>query len=78
MTKAYSDTFKPPVWLRPAMVQTVIASQKFRKSGVHAMESCAREVILDCGADETTQDCSGDAVRLMGSFSEAKDVELAY
>ncbi|MGB0908076.1 MAG: alpha/beta fold hydrolase, partial [Maricaulaceae bacterium] len=71
MAKAHSDTFTPPFWLRPAMVQTIIASQKFRRSGVHAMEACAREVILDCGADESTQDCSGEAVRLMGSYSEA-------
>lgn len=47
------------------MAQTFLASQSFRKSGVHAMESCAQERVLDC------QDEMGAPVRLMGQYSRA-------
>ena len=58
-----SDTlpFLPPHYLRPAMAQTILASQKFRKSGSHAMESCAEDIILECR----------DGVRLKGALSRA-------
>lgn len=41
------------------MAQTILASQKFRKSGSHAMERAGVEHILDCGA----------GVRLRGTLS---------
>ena len=51
--------FKPPFWCRHPMLQTVIASQKFRKSGGSAMEDLATPIIFDCG----------DGIRLKGSYS---------
>lgn len=52
--------FKPPLFLRPSMVQTLLASQKFRKSGDNPMLDAARDMIID----------AGDGVRLQGSFSK--------
>lgn len=52
--------------MRPAMVQTGLASLKFRKRGTHDMERAAREMILDCSADET-----GENIRLMGHYSRS-------
>jgi len=61
-----SDTnmsFKPPFLMRTAMAQTILASQKFRKSGTHAMEQSAKDIIMDCR----------DGVRLQGAYSKAPD-----
>lgn len=63
---ADSPEFLPPRWMRPAMVQTLLASLKFRKRGHSAMEEAAIEMILNCGPDE-----SGKAVRLKASYSPA-------
>ena len=51
--------FRPPVWLRPAMVQTIMAGQKFRKRGNSAMEQVAISKIFT----------SRDNVKLKGSLS---------
>ena len=51
--------FEPPLWLRPSLVQTALASFKFRKRGKNPMLSAARDHILDCE----------DGVRLKGSYS---------
>lgn len=45
------------------MAQTILASQKFRKSGTHAMERAAQTMVLDCG----------EGVRLQGDYSRAVD-----
>jgi len=55
--------FSPPAWLRPGLVQTALASQKFRRRGPNAMVDAAQDVILDCG----------DGVRLKGSHSPHPD-----
>lgn len=55
--------FKPPFFLRPPMVQTLLASQKFRRRGPNAMLDAAQEMIID----------AGDGVRLQGSFSPHPD-----
>ncbi len=47
------------------MAQTVLASQKFRKSGTHLMDEVAQERILNC-CDE-----QGEPVRLLGYYSPA-------
>ena len=57
--------FRPPFGMRSAMAQTILASQKFRKSGTHLMERVAEERILNC------QDGQGGTVRLMGQYSRA-------
>ena len=59
--------FKPPFWMRSAMAQTILASQKFRKSGTHPMEQTAEERILNC------RDVEGQPVRLMGQYSRAEN-----
>lgn len=55
--------FKPPFWLRPTLVQTLLASMKFRKRGEHDMEQQSQAVILECG----------DGVRLSGSYAKNND-----
>ena len=40
------DTFQPPFWMRPAMVQTVLASRKFRKKKAMGLVENAEPVIL--------------------------------
>ena len=57
--------FCPPIWMRSAMAQTVLASQKFRKSGLHLMEQVAEQRILTC------RDAQGESVKLMGQYSRA-------
>lgn len=57
------EAFKPPLWLRSAFVQTLIASQKFRKRGVHAMETVAKPVTFK----------NTDGITLKGSYSEHPD-----
>jgi len=49
------------------MAQTILASQKFRKSGVHAMENCAQEQLLTC------DDGEGGSAVLMGQYSKAEN-----
>ena len=51
--------FTPPFWMRPALVQTLIASMKFRKRGQHEMETQSNAMIFDCD----------DGVRLQGSYA---------
>jgi len=53
-------TFNPPLWMRPAMVQTLLASRKFRRKAAGHIVSKAKSEILDCG----------DGVRLKGSLTE--------
>ena len=60
-----ADPFRPPLWMRSAMAQTVLASQKFRKSGTHLMEQVSEERILTC------RDADGAPVKLMGQYSRA-------
>ncbi|WP_371398050.1 YheT family hydrolase [Fretibacter rubidus] len=55
--------FTPPLWMRSAMAQTILASQKFRKSGTHAMDAAAVDHVLDCGG----------GVRLRGAYSKHPD-----
>lgn len=38
--------FSPPVWMRPAIVQTGLASLKYRKRGITALETASRTEIL--------------------------------
>ncbi len=53
------ETFTPPRFLRPAMVQTFLAGQKFRSRGHNPMRDAAQDVILDLP----------DGVRLSGKLS---------
>ena len=55
------------------MVQTILASLKFRKRGTSAMEAAAREIIFDCGMDEGGPNIAPKPARLMGSYSPAPD-----
>lgn len=51
--------FKPPLWLRPSLVQTALASFKYRKRGKNPMIEAAVPKLLHCE----------DNVRLKGSYS---------
>jgi len=51
------------------MVQTILASLKIRKRGVHAMERAARDIIFDCGLDEGGPNIPPKPVRLLGVYS---------
>ena len=51
--------FNPPVLMRHQMVQTILASLKFRKRGPNPMVDAAEDMVLDCD----------DGVRLKGSYS---------
>ncbi|MEP6342916.1 MAG: alpha/beta fold hydrolase [Maricaulaceae bacterium] len=53
-------TFMPPLWMRPSMVQTGLASLKFRKKGRTALEAASREDIL----------CTPEGVKLKAVISE--------
>ncbi len=55
--------FNPPFWMRPGIVQTALASLKFRKRGPNAMLDAAEDRIIQCG----------DGVRLRGSYSRHPD-----
>ena len=55
--------FAPPFWLRPSLVQTALASFKFRKRGKNPMLDVAQDRIMDCE----------DGVRLKGSYSPHPD-----
>jgi predicted alpha/beta-fold hydrolase len=52
--------FRPPFWLRPSLVQTALASVKYRKRGKNPMIEAAVPKLLHCE----------DGVRLMGSYSK--------
>jgi uncharacterized protein len=41
-----ANTFKPPFYMRNAMLQTVLASLPLRAGGTHPMEAAARKVVL--------------------------------
>ncbi|MEM9600696.1 MAG: alpha/beta fold hydrolase, partial [Pseudomonadota bacterium] len=62
LTSGYAP-FEPPVWLRPGIIQTALASQSFRKRGPNPMIDAAETVILDCD----------EGVRLKGSYSSHPD-----
>ncbi|WP_409432219.1 YheT family hydrolase [Litorimonas sp. RW-G-Af-16] len=51
--------FNPPLWLRPSLIQTALASMKFRRRGKNAMLDAAQSRVLICE----------DGVRLLGSYS---------
>lgn len=53
-------TFVPPHWMRPAMVQTGLASLKFRKRGRTALETSSVDEIL----------CTPEGVKLKAVISE--------
>ena len=53
--------FNPPFWMWAGIVQTALASFRFRKRGPNAMLDAAENVVLECE----------DGVRLKGSFSRA-------
>ena len=55
--------FNPPVLLRNQMVQTILASLKFRKRGPNPMIDAGEDLILDCD----------DGVRLKGNYSRHPD-----
>ena len=59
MTMRETPSFNPPLWMRPSLVQTALASFKFRKRGKNPMLEVAQDHILDCE----------DGVRLKGSYS---------
>ena len=65
LSPAEALPFHPPFWMRSSMAQTVLASQRFRKSGIHAMESCAQQRLLTC------DDGQGGTAVLMGQYSRA-------
>ena len=54
-----SNPFTPPVYLKPAMIQTVLASLPLRARGRHPMEDAAREMVFTTTA----------GVRLVGFYS---------
>ncbi len=55
--------FIPPWWMRHHMVQTILASLKFRKRGPNPMAEAAEDRIITCE----------DGVRLKGSYSRHPD-----
>jgi predicted alpha/beta-fold hydrolase len=57
------SNFSPPLWMRSAMVQTGLASLKFRKRGITALERKSRTDIL----------VTPEGVRLKAVFSESVD-----
>lgn len=59
-----SNSFHPPVFLRCAHVQTILASTKFRARGKNKMSDAAREVIIE----------TDDGTRLLGFHSEQTNV----
>ena len=57
------EPFAPPFLIRNQLVQTILASLKFRKRGVNPMVDAGEDIILDCG----------EGVRLKGSYSRHPD-----
>ncbi len=55
--------FKPPFWLRHQLVQTILASLKFRKRGPNPMVEAGADRIIACE----------DGVRLKGNYSPHPD-----
>ena len=55
--------FQPPLPMRHQLVQTILASLKFRKGSTNPMVDAGEDVILDCD----------DGVRLKGSYSRHPD-----
>ncbi|MGB6230814.1 MAG: alpha/beta fold hydrolase [Litorimonas sp.] len=55
--------FEPPLWLRPGIVQTALASLAFRKRGPNPMLDAAEDRTIECA----------DGVRLKGSYSRAPE-----
>ncbi len=56
----HAYTFVPPVWMRPAMAQTILASRKFRKRAATHIVEQAESLILQCS----------DGVRLKASYTQ--------
>ncbi|MBW2411022.1 MAG: alpha/beta hydrolase, partial [Deltaproteobacteria bacterium] len=54
-----SNSFRPPVIIRSAHVQTILASSKFRARGKNQMHDAARETIIE----------TDDGTRLLGFHS---------
>ena len=54
-----SNSFRPPVILRSAHVQTILASIKFRARGKNLMRDAAREMIIE----------TDEGIRLLGFYS---------
>jgi len=59
VTSRSVPAFSPPFWLRPSLVQTALASFKFRKRGKNPMLDVAQDRIMHCE----------EGVRLKGSYS---------
>lgn len=57
------SAFKPPLWMRYHLVQTLLASLKFRKRGANPMVDAGEDMILDCD----------DGARLKGNYSPHPD-----
>ena len=55
-------SFKPPIWLSSSLIQTSLASFKYRKRGNNKMMKAAKTIILNCE----------DNVRLKGSYSRSE------
>jgi len=58
-----TDTFTPPLWMRPTMVQTILASRRFRKKPALYIQQQAETMILQCS----------DGVRLKASYTPHPD-----
>ena len=59
MVDPNENSFRPPFYLKPPMIQTLLASAPLRARGRHPMEAAAREVILT----------TAQGVRLLGYHS---------
>ena len=57
------EPFKPPFWLRHQLIQTILASLKFRKRGPNPMVAAGEDIILECD----------DGVRLKGNYARHPD-----
>ena len=58
-----TDSFQPPLFLRNAHVQTVLASSKIRTLGANAMQDVARQKIIE----------TAEGIRLLGYYSVQDD-----
>lgn len=59
VAKSDIPPFNPPLWMKPSIVQTALASMKFRRRGKNEMLEAAEPRMLTCE----------DGVRLLGSYS---------
>jgi predicted alpha/beta-fold hydrolase len=57
---AISNSFRPILPLRPAAIQTILASSKFRVRGANNMSAVGRDIIFE----------TPDGVKLLGSYSQ--------